>query len=113
MGLTYKENVKDTRNPPAKSIIKELKEYGVEVIGYEPLLNTKEIEKEFGIRCVNDLESLKDIDCVILTVVHDVFKEITIDKLIEIMSDNPILIDVRGFFNQRVAKEKRLIYITL
>ena len=48
MGLTYKENVADTRETPVKEIIKELKEYGVELYGYDPLLNN--IETEFGIK---------------------------------------------------------------
>ena len=30
MGLTYKENVPDTRESPVKEIVKELKEFGVE-----------------------------------------------------------------------------------
>ncbi len=50
MGLTYRENVADTRETPVKEIIKELKEYGVEILGYDPLLNN--IEQEFGIKAV-------------------------------------------------------------
>ena len=36
MGLTYKENVADTRETPVKGVIKELEEYGVELYGYDP-----------------------------------------------------------------------------
>jgi len=39
MGLTYKENVPDTRETPVRGIIKELKEFGVDIYGYDPLLN--------------------------------------------------------------------------
>jgi len=35
-GLTYKEDVADTRERPAKEIIAKLAEYGVEVLGYDP-----------------------------------------------------------------------------
>lgn len=48
LGLTYKENVPDTRETPVRGIIKELKEYGVDIYGYDPLLN--DIEHEFGIK---------------------------------------------------------------
>lgn len=48
IGLTYKENVADTRETPVKEIIKELKEYGVDIYGYDPLLD--DIEHEFGIK---------------------------------------------------------------
>jgi UDPglucose 6-dehydrogenase/UDP-N-acetyl-D-galactosamine dehydrogenase len=36
MGLTYKENVPDTRESPVREVVKELKEFGVEVYGYDP-----------------------------------------------------------------------------
>jgi len=48
MGLTCKENVADTRETPVKEIIKELKEFGVDIYGYDPLLD--DIEHEFGIK---------------------------------------------------------------
>ena len=33
MGLTYKENVPDTRESPMREMVKELKEFGVDVYG--------------------------------------------------------------------------------
>jgi len=47
MGLTYKEDVADTRETPVRGIIKELKEYGVDIYGYDPLLN--DIEMNSGL----------------------------------------------------------------
>jgi len=41
MGLTYKENVPDTRESPVREMVKELKEFGVNVYGYDPLLARK------------------------------------------------------------------------
>ena len=49
MGLTYKENVADTRESPMREMVKELKEFGVEVYGYDPMLSRKEI-KDFGVK---------------------------------------------------------------
>jgi len=48
MGMAYKENVADTRETPVKGIIKELEEYGIEIYGYDPLLN--DIESEFEVK---------------------------------------------------------------
>ena len=71
MSLTYKENVADTRESPVREIVKELKEFGVAVYGYDPLLSNKEIE---GF-CVKALVKLnKKMDCVIVAVAHDEFK---------------------------------------
>ncbi len=111
MGLTYKENVADTRETPAKEIIKELKEYGVEILGYDPLLNN--IEDEFVIEAIRNLGQAKNIDCLLLAIIHDAFKNLTLEKLRDIMNSNPILIDVRGFFNEKEAAEKGFCYRTL
>jgi len=110
MGLTYKEDVADTRETPAKGIIKELGEYGVEIFGYDPLLD--DAEDEFGIRIVSNLEDIK-IDGVILTVAHKAFHKVSVDKLKAIMSHRPVLIDVRGFFDGQEAMGKGFYYRTL
>jgi len=39
MGLTYKGNVPDTRESSVREMVKELKEFGVAVYGYNPLLS--------------------------------------------------------------------------
>ena len=111
MGFTYKENVSDTRESPTKKIIRELEEYGIEVIGYDPLLKDAH-EEEFEFEIIEDLERA-NVDCVILAVIHNLFREITLDKLKETMNANPILIDVRGFFNPEEAKEKGFVYRSL
>jgi UDP-N-acetyl-D-galactosamine dehydrogenase len=102
MGLTYKENVADTRETPAGDIIKELREYGVRLYGYDPLLN--DIKQEFSIEAVSKLNELTGIDCVILTVNHDVFQQITISGLKTIVNKDPVLIDVHRFFDETEAK---------
>jgi UDP-N-acetyl-D-galactosamine dehydrogenase len=112
MGLTYKENIADIRETPTREIVKELQEYGVDVYGYDPMLD--DIEQKFGIKALSSLENISGIDCVILAVAHDAFKEIiTLDKLKDIMNANPILIDVRGFFDGREAQERGFIYRNL
>lgn len=111
MGLTYKENVADTRETPAKNMIKELKQCGVEVLGYDPQLNN--IEEEFEIKAVLDLKEVSKIDCIIVAVAHDAFQEITLDKLRSIMNDKPILIDIKGLFSRDEAIKRGFYYISL
>ena len=52
MGLTYKENVADTRESSVREMVKELKEFGIEVYGYDPLLSREEIE-DFGVKALD------------------------------------------------------------
>ena len=115
MGLTYKENVGDTRETPVKQVIKELEEYGVEVFGYDPMLNNA--EDEFGIKMLGSLEQETKFDAIILAVAHDVFKdngrEINLDKLEKITNSKPVLIDVRRCFDVNKAIVKGFYYRTL
>jgi UDPglucose 6-dehydrogenase/UDP-N-acetyl-D-galactosamine dehydrogenase len=110
MGLTFKENVEDTREAPIKETIKELKEYKCELYGYDPLLTKEEIES-FGIQAVDTFNGVK-VDCFIVTVIHDEFKEISTDQFKTASIDKqPILIDVRGYY--RKTKENGFFYYTL
>ena len=110
MGLTYKENVPDTRESPVREMVKELKEFGVDVYGYDPLLSIEEIE-EFCVT-VFDSSDVK-VDCVILVVAHDEFKKMNIEKLKRITSEKPVLIDIRGVFDGSKAVSEGFYYKTL
>jgi len=115
MGLTYKEDVADTRESPVKGIIKELEEYGVEVMGFDPLLDANDCEGEFNIKLLNNLEEVKKVkmDCIILAVAHSSFRRLSLADLKEMQNNNPILIDVRGVFDTEEAKEIGFYYKTL
>ncbi len=107
MGLTYKENVLDTRESPVREIVKELKKFGVEVYGYDPLLGKDEIEG-FGIKALDELNM--KVDCVIVAVAHDEFQKMKLGDAKKFMTDNPVLIDVRGIFSEEEAKSKGFLY---
>lgn len=111
MGLTYKENVPDTRESPVKEIIKEFREYGVEILGYDPLLDS--IEDEFGIKVVRSLREVPKVDAIILAVAHDSFKEMKLNELREVLNNKPILIDVRQIFNRSEAEREGFYYQSL
>jgi UDP-N-acetyl-D-glucosamine/UDP-N-acetyl-D-galactosamine dehydrogenase len=108
MGLTYKENVPDTRETPSKEMIKELAEYGAEIYGFDPLLDG--LTAEFGVKEVVDLKSLKGIDCLVLCTAHTVFRQISLGDIKAIMAPNPVLIDVRGFYDPAEAIEAGFNY---
>lgn len=117
IGLTYKENVPDTRETPQKHVIEELKEYGIVPMGYDPLLNTAEAEKEFKVKILTSLVSKIKFDAVILAVTHDIFssqaRSITLESLNGIMNSRPVLIDIRRHFDATQATKIGFYYRTL
>ncbi|GAB6275427.1 MAG: nucleotide sugar dehydrogenase [Peptococcaceae bacterium] len=111
LGITYKEDVADTRESPAKEIITELAAYGIEVLGYDPHLDN--IENEFKIKKITNLNEAPKLDAIILAVAHKAFREITLEKLKNITNSQPVLIDVRRFFKPKEATEKGFYYQAL
>ena len=111
MGLAYKENVPDTRESPSKGVIRELKEFGVQVFGFDPLI--KGIDSQFDIEVVEDIKCAKDIDCIIITVGHSMFKELKLEQLLRITSEKPVLVDVRGLYDPTEVEKRGFIYRTL
>lgn len=73
---------------------------------------TKEQIVTFGIqpKTLDDLDT--KIDCIIITVAHDEFKKIKLDSLNKVMSEKPVLIDVRGMFQHEKDKNE-IVYRTL
>jgi UDPglucose 6-dehydrogenase/UDP-N-acetyl-D-galactosamine dehydrogenase len=111
MGLTYKENVPDTRESPVKRIIKELRNFGVDVCGYDPVLEGN--GGEFAVNLVKSWQGIKGIDAVIVTVAHDQFKGIKLSELKKSMNNAPVLVDIRQIFNRDEAEKEGFFYRTL
>jgi UDPglucose 6-dehydrogenase/UDP-N-acetyl-D-galactosamine dehydrogenase len=107
MGLTYKEDVTDIRESPVEKMVHELKDYDVNVYGYDPLLSDAVIE-HFGARPLPDLD--KKMDAVIITVAHRKFREMSLEQIRGLMNSNPVLVDVRGLVNQHEAEKSGMYY---
>jgi UDPglucose 6-dehydrogenase/UDP-N-acetyl-D-galactosamine dehydrogenase len=82
-------------------MVKELKEFGVEAYGYDPLLSNEEIEG-FCVKALNELNV--KMDCVVVAVAHEEFKRKTLDEITKFMNDTPVIIDVRGMFDEEEGK---------
>lgn len=126
-GVTFKENCPDVRNSKVIDIIRELKEYGIEVITYDPIADKDAVVHEYDIK-LSDLKEINDVDAIIVAVAHDVFKNLSLDNLEQIhrnysydlkeiaisvdddLIKQKVLIDVKGVFDMAKAKEKGFIY---
>jgi UDP-N-acetyl-D-galactosamine dehydrogenase len=109
MGLSFKENVPDVRNSKAKDVINHLKEYTNNIFAYDPLIDEKWFEKHFSVKRT-DFDSLDKVDCILVFSPHDEFKKITLDYLKQKMNSNPILMDIKGFYNKEEAVKKGFVY---
>jgi len=84
-----------------------VKEFGVDVYGYDPLLSKEEIEA-FGVKVLDEFNVI--MDCVIVAVAHDEFKKTELDDIGKFMNDKPIIVDVRRMFDEEKAKGTGFYY---
>jgi len=110
MGLTYKEDVADIRESPVENMVVELKEYDVNVYGYDPLLPDSVI-KHFGAKPLPKLD--KKMDAVIIAVAHAPFKKMSVADIRGLMGEKPVLIDVRRMVEPAAAEKAGVWYRTL
>lgn len=112
LGLTFKKNIRDTRNTPASVIIEKLRKRVKEVTAYDPVMLRDEA-KNFGIPIVESLESLKGVDCIVVVTDHDAFRGLDLGLLKKISSQNPVIVDARGFFDPEEARKSGFTYLGL
>ena len=113
LGLTFKENTPDTRNTKVIDIINRLREYEIEPMVVDPIADFNEVKSEYGIELV-DISEVKDIDCLVLAVAHDIFKDMTWDEIDNLYgdyrNDEKVLIDVKSILDKKEIKEKGYSY---
>ena len=112
LGLTFKENVGDIRNTKVVDIVSELAEYDVESMIFDPYADAAEVHHEYGLEILPSLEKLPAVDAVVLTVPHDKFKELTLDKLAGFCRKGatPIVVDIKGMFDPETATKQGVRY---
>lgn len=68
LGITFKEDVVDSRNSKVVDIVSELQAYGLSVEVYDPLANVAEVKHEYNIDLIPAPQG--SYDCIILAVPH-------------------------------------------
>lgn len=98
LGLTYKENCPDLRDTRVIDIINQFKNYGLQILVNDPVVDPIEARKEYNIELVS-WKDLKNIDVLLLTVAHDQYRSLKKNDFLNILSKNGIIMDVKEIFN--------------
>jgi UDP-N-acetyl-D-glucosamine/UDP-N-acetyl-D-galactosamine dehydrogenase len=107
MGLTYKENVPDFRESPSIQIISKLSEYGVDVFAYDPYCTPENVTM-YGAK---PFQLGQDkMDCIIFAVKHKEFYLYSNNDIKKMIPLNPVMIDVKGIYKDRLKLIKDMIY---
>jgi len=87
LGVAYKGGVDDTRESPAKYVVRELLEKGASVIVYDPYT-----VESFGAERAGFLEeAIRGADAIVITTDHPEFKNIDLDKASKLLRHRIII----------------------
>jgi UDP-N-acetyl-D-galactosamine dehydrogenase len=100
LGMTFKENVPDTRNSKVVDIVQELRASGVAVQVHDPLARPEETKHEYGIE-LTPMDALQPADAVILAVAHEAYAREGWQLLQRLLRDRAgFVLDVRGMLDR-------------
>ncbi|MFA7669181.1 MAG: Vi polysaccharide biosynthesis UDP-N-acetylglucosamine C-6 dehydrogenase TviB [Burkholderiaceae bacterium] len=94
MGLAFKENCPDLRNTRIVDIVRELREYNIEVDVYDPWVDPDDAVREYGIHPVA-APSEGAYDGIVLAVAHDQFKNMGASAVRALGKPDHILYDLK------------------
>lgn len=103
LGLTFKENCPDIRNSKVVDLVRELLDYGCEVLVHDPIADATAARHEYGIE-LTSWEKLPEADVLIVAVSHRSYLEMSLDTLLGKIKSNGVFVDVKSAFpKQEIA----------
>ena len=88
----------DVRNTKIVEVVRCLKEYGIEVIIYDPWANPDEVAHEYKLATINKLPN-DQFDVVVLGVAHQEFLALDLESF---KKPNSVVYDVKGVLKGHV-----------
>lgn len=92
LGITFKENCPDIRNSRVIDVIEELKEFGCNIDIYDPWADAKEVEHEYNLELIKELDTSK-YEAIVLTVAHNEFKRLKLKTKDNVVFDIKSILD--------------------
>ena len=102
LGLSFKENCPDTRNSKIFDLISFLKNVNIDVDIYDPIVDSKEVKINFNLDVKSKPES-GIYDLSIITVPHNHFRNIGINKIRSWSKNNGLILDLKNTFPKKLV----------
>ncbi|MGC1175145.1 Vi polysaccharide biosynthesis UDP-N-acetylglucosamine C-6 dehydrogenase TviB [Polaromonas sp.] len=103
LGLTFKENCPDLRNTKVVDIVKALREYNTQVDIYDPWIDIKQAEHEYGLCCLAEAPQAAEYSAIVLAVGHHQFLALGAQGIKAFGIPNAVIYDVKSILPQGAA----------
>ncbi len=109
LGLTFKENVPDTRNSKVNDVIKALHTRGCAVEVLDPFVSPEQIDRMKLTKGSLD----GSYDALLLLVPHEDFLKLSLEDLTKCIKEGGVLYDLKSLLNGEAVHGKGLRYLSL
>ena len=93
-GLSFKENCPDLRNTRVVDVVAELRDFGMTVDVWDPMVDAEEAQAEYGITPIAAPEA-ESYDGIVLAVAHDQFRDLGTQGLRALGREGHVLYDLK------------------
>ena len=100
LGVTFKENCPDIRNSKVVDVYNELKQFGINVHPFDPLVQKEEVKNEYNLELIEHLQP-GFYDSIILAVSHKEFLGINFENLKK--DKNSVIYDIKSFLPKNLV----------
>ena len=98
LGVSYKSNCGDIRNSQLINLIEKIKSLNYKITIVDPKVNKEEVLKKTGLRILSSIPLNKKFTIVIFALLHDEFKDIDKDLLLNISVKEGLIFDLTHNF---------------
>jgi len=104
LGLTFKENCPDLRNSKVADLVRELKDFGCDVLVHDPIAESPEAEHEYGISLTSWEKLPSDVDAIVAAVSHKEYLAMSLTELTANLRKGGVFTDVKSAYDQAAIK---------
>ena len=104
MGVTFKEDVSDIRNSKVADIIRELRDFGVDVDVVDPHADSEAVQEEYGFKLVE--KPRDNYDAVVVAVSHKEYEMLDETYFKSLTYGNALLVDIKGILREKIHSLK-------
>lgn len=100
MGATFKENVSDIRNSKVADVVRELKEFFLNVDVVDPHADSEELQHEYGFGLSEGVDG--GYDAVIVSVCHEPYATLDDAYFASITKPKALIADLKGIYRGKI-----------
>jgi UDP-N-acetyl-D-galactosamine dehydrogenase len=115
IGITFKENCSDIRNSKNLELLKLLLKRNITITVCDYMANLQELDNFLKNKLINikSIKKKEKFDIVVLAVPHYNYLKISAKKYQNFLKNNGLFVDLKGVFNKKVFRNKKINYLTM